>query len=408
MNILVLDEWLPSVHDSGKSIRTFQLLAPLAKQHRITYLAHCDSATEKENVRKMEDAGFEVAGVPRISIYNSIPKILLGVVPSLFHPLPISVRRHFSNNYVLALQKLVRKKHFDLVHIEWSHYAVYGSYINTLPQFICTHNVEYLSWQRFAKTTWNPFKIMLGIHEAQKLYRFEKEYYQKADYLSVVSNDDAQRLRNDFGLGNFCIIPNGVTIAAYDEIENTPKPNHLVYCGSMDVFVNQDAVGWFIRSIFPLILKKNPAVTLTVIGRNPPEKLLKLQTNQIHFTGSISDVRLPLKEGCLAIVPLRIGGGSRLKILEAFAAKIPVLSTTIGAEGLNIENNKNIVLADTPALFADNCIELLRDSQKRTQLIQSGRKLVEEQYDWSRISPLVETAWAKTVDLFNAKFRKSQ
>ncbi|MDR2755488.1 MAG: glycosyltransferase family 4 protein [Planctomycetaceae bacterium] len=410
MNILVLDEWFPSVHDSGKSIRTFQLLAPLAKQHRITYLAHCDAAgqTETENVRKMENAGFEVVGVPRIPIYNSVPKILLGAVPSLFHPFPISVRRHFSPNYVLTLQKLVREKHFDLVHVEWTHYAVYSPYINMLPLFICTHNVEYLSWQRFTKTTRNPFKMMLGIHEARKLYRFEKKYYQKADYLSVVSDSDAQLLRNEFVLNNFCVIPNGVTVRAYDEIENTPKPNHLVYCGSMDVWVNQDAVTWFIRSIFPLILKKNPAVTLTVIGRNPPDWLLKLQTDRIRFTGSVSDIRLPLKEGCLEIVPLRIAGGSRLKILEAFAAKIPVLATTIGAEGLNIEHNKNIVLADNPVSFADHCIELLGDSEKRTQLIQSARQLVEEQYDWKQISPLVETAWIKTVDLFNAKSRKSQ
>ncbi|MDR2439376.1 MAG: glycosyltransferase family 4 protein [Planctomycetaceae bacterium] len=411
MNILVLDEWLPSMHNSGKSIRTFQLLAPLAKQHRITYLAHCDSAdqTEKENVRKMEDAGFEVVGVPRSFIYNSVPKIILGTVPSLLHPLPISVRRHFSHNYVLMLQKLVREKHFDLVHIEWTHYAVYSSYINTLPQFICTHNVEYLSWQRFTKTTRNPFKIMLGIHEARKLYRFEKKYYHNADYLSIVSDNDAQLLRNEFELNDFCIIPNGVTVTAYDEIENTPKPNHLVYCGSMDVWVNQDAVTWFIRNIFPLILKKNPAVTLTVIGRNPPDWILKLQTDRIHFTGSVSDIRLPLKEGCLEIVPLRIAGGSRLKILEALAAKIPVLSTTIGAEGLNVEHNKNIVLADDPASFANHCIELLGNPKKRTQLVQAGRQLVEEQYDWKQISPLVETAWIKTIDLFkeksHAKFR---
>ncbi|MDR1270512.1 MAG: glycosyltransferase family 4 protein, partial [Planctomycetaceae bacterium] len=341
-------------------------------------------------------------------IYNSVPKIILGAVPSLFHPLPISVRNHFSHNYTLILQKLVREKHFDLVHIEWTHYAVYGSYINFLPQFLCTHNIEYLSWQRFTKATWNPFKMMLGIHEAQKLYRFEKKYYQKTDYLSVVSESDAQLLRNKFGLSNFCIIPNGVAVAAYDEIENTPKPNHLVYCGSMDAFVNQDAVVWFLRNIFPLILKKKPSVTLTVIGRNPPDWLLKLQTDRVRFTGSVTDIRLPLKEGCLEIVPLRIAGGSRLKILEAFAAKIPVLSTTVGAEGLNIENNKNIVLADTPVTFADRCVELLGDSEKRTQLVQSGRRLVEEQYDWSRISPLVETAWLKTVDLFNAEFRKSQ
>lgn len=403
MDILVLDEWLPSVHNSGKSIRTFQLLAPLAKQHRITYLAHCDSGNQAENIRKMENAGFEVIVVPRPAIYNSVPKIILGTLPAFFHPLPLSVRRHFSYNYSKTLRQLVRERHFDLVHIEWTHYAVYHSCIGHLPQFICTHNIEYLSWKRVTKASRNPFKILLGIHEALKLYRFEKKYYRKADYLSVVSDDDAQRLRNEFGLSEFCVIPNGVTIAPYDEMENTPKSNHLVYCGSMDALVNQDAAAWFIHDIFPLILKRKHDVTLTVIGRKPPEWLLKLQTDQIRFTGSISDVRQPLKEGTLEIVPLRIAGGSRLKILEAFAAKVPVLSTTVGAEGLNIENGTNIVLADTPATFADRCIELLDDSAKRARLVQAGRKLVEEQYDWSRISPLVENAWQKTIELFNAK-----
>jgi glycosyltransferase involved in cell wall biosynthesis len=403
MDILVLDEWLPSVHNSGKSIRTFQLLAPLAKWHRITYLAHCDSGNQEENVRKMENAGFEVIIVPRPAIYDSVPKIILGTIPSLFHPLPISVRRHFSHNYSEKLRQLVRKRHFDLVHIEWTHYAVYDFCFSNLPQFICTHNVEYLSWKRVAKISRNPFKILLGIHEALKLYRFEKKHYRNADYLSVVSGDDAQRLRNEFELHDFCVIPNGVAIASYDEIENAPKSNHLVYCGSMDALVNQDAVEWFIRDIFPLILKRKQEVTLTVIGRKPPERFLKLQTDQIRFTGSVPDVRQLLKEGCLEIVPLRIAGGSRLKILEAFAAKVPVLSTTVGAEGLNIENDTNIVLADTPVTFADRCVELLDNSEKRTRLIQAGRQLVEEQYDWSRISPLVENAWKKTIELFNAK-----
>jgi glycosyltransferase involved in cell wall biosynthesis len=167
----------------------------------------------------------------------------------------------------------------------------------------------------------------------------------------------------------------------------------------MDVFVNQDAVAWFIRDIFPLILKKKPETTFTVIGRNPPDWLVKLQTDSIRFTGQIADVRLPLKEGVLEVVPLRIAGGSRLKILDAFAAKVPLLSTTIGAEGLDIENGKNIILADTPETFAERCVELFDDTVKRNRLIESGRQLVDEQYDWSRISPLVEEAWQRTIEL---------
>ena len=403
MNILVLDEWLPSVRNSGKSIRTFELLAPLAKRHRITYLAHLDG--QPDHARKMEAAGFEVICVPRRKAYGSIPAILFGAVPALFDRLPISVRRHFSPDYAAAARKLVAERTFDLVHIEWSHYAVYLPFVRPLPTFVCTHNVEFLSWRRFVQATRNPAKKILGIHEAAKLYRFEKESYRRVDRLSVVSEDDAVLVRREFDIDDVCVIPNGVDITAYDAVPNAPKPNHLVYCGSMDAFINQDAVAYFIEKIFPLILKRKPEAVLTVIGRHPPPWLLALQSERIRFTGAVADVRQPLKEGTLEVVPLRIGGGSRLKILEAFAAKVPVLSTTIGAEGLAVEHNKNIVLADVPEDFADRCVELLDDPLRRNRLVEEGRRTVDEQYDWSRISPLVENAWTQTIE--TAKVRRS-
>ncbi len=386
------------MHDSGKSIRTFELLAPLAKKHRITYLAHVDGSTQSENIRKMEAAGFKTICVPRRKVYGSIPAILFGAVPALFDRLPISVRRHFSPDYAAAVRKLVTERNFDLVHVEWTHYGVYIPFVEPLPSFVCTHNVEFLSWRRFVKATANPIKKLLGIHETAKLFRFEKESYRRADYVSVVSEDDAKLVRTEFGIDDVCVIPNGVDIAAYDEIPNTPKPNHLVYCGSMDVFVNQDAVSYFIKDIFPLILKRQPDTTFTVIGRNPPPWLSALQNDRIRFTGAIPDVRLPLKEGAVEVVPLRIAGGSRLKILEAFAAKIPVLSTTIGAEGLDVQDGRNIVLADTPQDFADRCLQLLADESRRSFLAVEGRRVVDEQYDWSRISPFVEAAWNRAVE----------
>ncbi len=398
MNILVLDEWLPSMCNSGKSIRTFELLAPLAKKHRITYLAHLDGHEQPENVRKMEAAGFETICVPRRKIYGSAPAMLLGAIPALFDRFPISVRRHFSPDYAAAVRELVSERKFDVLHVEWTHYTAYGRCVPKIPQFVCTHNVEFLSWRRFVKATGNPLKKLLGMHEARKLYRFEKEEYRRVDYLSVVSEDDARLVRTEFGIDDVGVIPNGVGIAAYDEIPNAPKPDTLVYCGSMDAFVNQDAVAYFIKDVFPLILKRKPNATFVVIGRNPPPWLLAMQSDRIRFTGAIADVRVPLKEGAIEVVPLRIAGGSRLKILEAFAAKVPVLSTTIGAEGLHVNDGRDIVLADTPETLAQRSIELLDDPARCAALVAEGRKIVDEQYDWGRISPLVDEAWNHTVE----------
>ena len=369
----------------------------------MTYLAHMGGTGQENEIQKMQDAGFEVLCVPRPKIYASIPSILFGSLPALFDPQPISVRRHFSSEYVQTMLRLVGERNFDLIHVEWTHYAVYGPYVRNLPQFVCTHNVEYLSWRRFARSTRNPLKIALGIHEAEKLYRFEKDYYRRVDYLSVVSERDGELLRNEFDIEDFCVIPNGVEIDRYDEVPNTPKENHLVYCGSMDVFVNQDAVSWFLSEIFPRILEKKPETTFTVIGRNPPDRLLKYQSDRVRFTGMVDDVRKPLKRGVIEVVPLRIAGGSRLKILEAFAAKIPVLSTSIGAEGLDVENGRNIVLADDPNSFADQCIRLLDDPERRNRLAASARDVVDRKYDWSRISPMVEDAWHRTMENFEKR-----
>lgn len=406
MKILVLDEWLPSVCNSGKSIRTMELLLPLVSCHSITYLVNQLGEVDQDQLQKMQAAGFEVICVPRPKIYSSIPSIILGCFPALFDRLPISVRRHTSTDYANAVKRLLENHKFDLVHIEWSHYAVYCQYIKTVPVFVCTHNVEYLSWKRFYHAIQNPFKKLLGLHEWIKMYQFEKKFYPKIDYLSAVSYEDLQLIEKEFGMNRVCIIPNGVNISYYDEIENTPINDKIVYCGSMDTHVNQDAVLYFLREIFPLILELNSAAVFQVIGRNPPDWLLRFSSDKVSFTGSVEDVRVPLKTAALEVVPLRIAGGSRLKILEAFAAKVPVLSTTIGAEGLNVQPNVNIEIADSNVEFAKKCVHLLENQKIRNMLVENGRKIVDEQYDWSKISPMVESAWNKAIDFFQTKNKK--
>ncbi|MDR1052816.1 MAG: glycosyltransferase family 4 protein [Planctomycetaceae bacterium] len=406
MKVLVLDEWLPSVCNSGKSIRTFELLSPFARRHSITYVVNQLGEPSREQLQKMQDTGFEVICVPRPLCYDSVSSILFGVIPAFFDPLPISVRRHFSKEFANTVRRLLADNQFDIVHIEWSNYAVYATEcIRDVATFACTHNVEYLSWKRFFDNATNPFKKMLGLHEWKKMYRFEKNIYPKLDYISTVSNEDAQIVREEFGMDRVCVIPNGVAISYYDEVENVPKPLRLVYCGSMDAFINQDAVMYFLREIFPLVLVWNPSVEFRVIGREPPKWILDFSSDNVSFTGSVKDVRTQLKEATLEVVPLRIAGGSRLKILEAFAARIPVLSTTIGAEGLNIKPHENIELADTPQEFAAKCIELLENQTLRNKLIANARQTAEEQYDWNRISPLVESAWEQAIE-FHGRRKK--
>jgi polysaccharide biosynthesis protein PslH len=166
------------------------------------------------------------------------------------------------------------------------------------------------------------------------------------------------------------------------------KPNSLVFTGSMDWLPNEDAILYFAEAILPLVKQECPEVTLEVVGRNPSRKLRVAAEREksLRLTGWVEDIRPFLARGSVCIVPLRIGGGTRLKIFEAMAMAKPVISTTVGAEGLPVQSGKDLILADTPNDFAQSVICLLRDEHLRRRLGNGARTLVEENYSWRRVA----------------------
>jgi glycosyltransferase involved in cell wall biosynthesis len=253
------------------------------------------------------------------------------------------------------------------------------------------HNVEYQIWQRLAALERRPWLRALFEIEWRKLRAREAEACAQADLTIAVSEDDRRRLEQIAPGIRAASIPTGVDTTYFTPVPAAERPAHLVFSGSMDWHPNEDAVVYFADAILPRIRAEVPDVTFTVVGRNPTDRLRDIAArNGITVTGTVADVRPSIAEAAVYVVPLRAGGGTRLKIFEAFAMARPVVSTTVGAEGLGIGPGKHYVAADRPAEFAASVVALLRDPARRHQLGDAGRRLVESCYSWPTVTRVFE------------------
>lgn len=238
------------------------------------------------------------------------------------------------------------------------------------------------------------------------MFRFEKRVCADFDHVGAVSEEDRRAFETLYDCRSVSLVPNGIDVSYYKFAHPNLAEKSLIFSASFDAFVNQDAVVYFMQSILPKILEKSPAIRMTFLGKDPPPFLLRYASPIVRFTGTVEDVRPHIARSSVCVVPIRIAGGSRIKILEAMAAGLPVVSTPEGAEGLEITEGENILIARGADEFADCVVNLLDDESRVLSLTSRARQLVEDKYDWEKIAPLLEHAWAETVSKFNERTRQ--
>ncbi|HUS18597.1 MAG TPA: glycosyltransferase [Terriglobales bacterium] len=393
LRVLMLDEYFPYPPDSGKPIRTWNLLRRLAAHHDVTILCHGDLSAEQKSAAQSANIKFEsVASIEEASGFTLYGKLLV----NLLSPYPYSVAKHFTARFAVKLAGLLTTQSFDLVHCEWTPYARYLSDI-TLPTVIATHNIESQIWSRRAKRSANPLAKLFFHLQAQKMERFERDVLSQADMVSAVSDADANKAAA-WGARHTCVVDNGVDLE-YFSPQGAGDSNRAVFIGALDWFPNVDAIRYFADAVLPLLPSLLPALRTKVIGRRAPVSLKAFLERRpgIEFAGEVPDTRPHLSEAGMVVVPLRIGGGSRLKILEALAMGKAVVSTSIGAEGLAVTHGKDILLADSPKEFAEAIAKLSASPELRKSLGSQGRALVEGRYGWDALSQKAQQVWLDTV-----------
>ena len=359
LHVAVLDEELPFPLTSGKRIRTFNLLKRLTERHRVTMLCHRnpDRAEALDAEDAFRDLGIETVVVDRAVPSKSGPGFYARLAKNLLSPLPYSVATHASPALAAVVRDFARDNAVDVWHCEWTPYAqvlrdALGDELPHARWTVMALNVESLIWQRYSEAEANPMRRWYIRGQWQKFERFERWAYTAATRAIAVSHDDARLMRERFGVENAEVVENGVDVDYFQPQRDVDRdPARLLFQGSLDWRPNLDAVRLLLAEIFPKVRAAASRATLSLVGRRPPDWLraLAAQTPGVRVFADVPDVRPFLATCGMLVVPLRIGGGSRLKILEALATETPVVSTRVGAEGLQLAAGRDLTIVETPA-----------------------------------------------------------
>lgn len=396
MHILWLKADLLLPLDKGGKLRTWHLMRHLKTRHEITYVSFADPGGRQELAAGMGEVADHVVTIPRSDPPKGSARFYADAAWHLADPLPYAVGKYRSRAYRRRAAALLETTAFDLIVCDFLPPAVNLRWPLPCPAVLFTHNVEAEIWRRHADTTTNPIARFLYRAQHRRMLRFEALALRRFDGVLAVSRADRDtltRLYREAARHQIRVVPTGVDTGFFSPAPSQAGSRHLVFTGSMDWLPNEDAMTFFCHDVLPLIRAEEPGVTLSIVGRAPTPTVLRLaQEHHIQVTGRVDDVRPHMREAAVYIVPLRIGGGTRLKIFEAMAMEKAVVSTTVGAEGLEISNGEHVILADEPRHFAQEVVCLLRDRDRRRRLERAARALVVERYDWSAVAGELEDA----------------
>ncbi len=400
MNILWLKTELLHPVDKGGRIRTYQMLRELAREHRITYLTLDDGMAAPDAA---ERAGEYCHDLVRVS-FRTQPKRSVGfyaeLLRNLASPLPYAVWKYRSTAMRRAIEVAIRQGDTDIVVCDFLFPSVNVPDRLPCPAVLFQHNVEATIWERHTQVAGNPVaKTYLG-QQSRRMRAFERAQCRRFDHVVAVSSRDAELFRNEYGVRDVSEVPTGVDTTYFRPTGRAARePYDVIFTGSMDWLPNEDAILYFAESILPRVRQSVPAVTLTVVGRNPPPRVVALgrRDPSVRVTGSVPDVRPYIERAAVFAVPLRIAGGTRLKIYEAMAMEKAVVSTTVGAEGLPVRNGRDIVLADTPEGFATAITQLLTDTRRAEQLGRRAAAVVRAEFGWDRVADQFAATCARIV-----------
>lgn len=401
--ILILSPIFPCPLKSGGQVRIFNIIKHLSDSFDISLLSPIGSNKE-EYVSEILQFCRTVETIPAKIYENHFDKIVSFLKPSQLprtvrrfskwlSGIPFQICRFYHSEMVGKLERMITKDKYDIVYAVYSQMAPYLTQAKVLDRNIKTvlEDID-LSFV----TKYREYVNKKGIARVLASFEYKriKDYVTKTwpgyDKIIVMSDVDKEKLLTINGSMNISVVPNGVDTEYFQSVGYRKSNNNkLAFLGGSLHYPNVDALMYFCKEIYPQVCQDIGDISLTVIGEFTENSILKT-SNSVHFTGYVDDIRPYLNDCTLLIVPIRIGGGTRLKILEAMALGIPVVSTSIGCEGIDAEKDKDIIIADSSHDFAQGIIAVLKDESFRHSLSRNGRRLVKKKYDWENIASRME------------------
>ena len=392
MKILFVANRVPYPPFRGDKLKIFNLAKRLSKNHELYLITFAESKEDYNYTAELEKL-FKQVHIISLPKWQSYFNCLLNI----FSNLPFQVAYFKSRKMHNLIKSSLKKNEIDIIHTQHLRMAQFTADICSAvpPLGVCglldLPDAFSLYWKRRIENQKNPLRRFFEKIEYKRLYKFEGEIVKQFNLGLVCSSEDLNYMKKEHGSANIDILRNGVDLDTFSSEGHDYSINDtLLFTGNMDYAPNVDAVGYFVKEIFPLITSHFPEVKFIIAGQRPVKQVRELKSKNIEITGFIPDLKTMYKQAAIVVSPLRFGAGTQNKVLEAMAMGIPVVSGTIGFEGLEIENGEGVFLETTPSGFANKVVELLGSEKLRQQTGTKGNAIAREKFSWDIISIQLE------------------
>jgi len=376
--------------DEGGKIDSFMNLKVLSANNNV-FLYYIGKKNQNEEKLKKET---KLAGC--LNFDKDTKNSIFGLLKNIFSYTPYTFSKYHDRKIYKVIEKLIKEKKIEVVFLDHLHMAYYGKSLKekycNLKIILREHNVEYIFWQRIFKEERNVFKKIIFCWQWLKIKRYERKIMKYFDKYLMISAVDEGKLKEIAPDVNCTIFPTPVDVEGYQLFskESKPVPYSLIYLGNFSWLPNLNGVLWFLKEVWPKIIKTFPQVQFFIVGKNPPEELKKYSSKNIIITGYVDDIKPWVDKAEVFIVPLFSGGGIRIKILEALAMGKVIITTSIGSEGIEVENGKHVIIADDKDSFAQGIEKLFRHKEIQASLSKNSLELMREKYSLEAAQGLLD------------------
>lgn len=395
MRVLFLTETIPFPLDTGGRIKTYHTIRALSREHQVDTHAFI----REERQRRFQG---DLEACCRSVTLHMKPRSPLGEAWALASgwgtDVPFLVHRHFDRGVMRQLHALAATNGYDAVYCDHLSMLEYGRRLK-LPIIYDAHNVEFEIIRRHASTLgYAPMRIFAEA-EWRMLRRYERRMFAACELIYSVSEVDAREIREmSGGTVPISVVPIAVDATAASLATPAAAGRELLFVGGMHWPPNADAVAYFVKDIFPLVRQRLPDVRLTVVGKSGAAQQALAATDGVTFTGYVDDIEPLFQRSRAMVVPLRAGSGMRVKILDALARGMPIVTTSVGCEGIDVVPGTHLLAADTPVTFAEQVVRVLTDDRLAVALSREGRELARNTYDAAVVG-------RRTLDALNQHWR---